>query len=137
MDENNKLMDRSSDLSKLSRELSIKGEPLKALELLLEAEQLRRMTFITESLPSLLIAKTGLLVQLDRLEEALNCLKEAEKICKELNDINCWASVLGFRIEILKRLGLSEEIVIQVGRKVCAELGLMPSDTGLPPEYWI
>jgi len=106
------------------------------LALIEEAEQLRRKTPIKESLPPLLIAKAALLMKLNFPEKALYCLKQGEKIFKDLNDFNGMASILDFRIDILKKLGIMDELVIQIGRKFKAELGQMPSDGGLPLDYW-
>jgi tetratricopeptide (TPR) repeat protein len=130
------LLDKSIELSQHAKEMDNQGEPKKALGLLEEAEHLRRRTPVKESLPPLLIAKAGLLMKLGQPEEALDSLKEGEKISKELEDLKGMASILGFRIDILSALGRMDEAVIQIGRKLKAEMGEMPSDGGLPPDYW-
>lgn len=76
------------------------------------------------------------LVKLGRHDEALHCLLEAERNCKEATDLAGMAATLKYRIEVLSKLGRVGEAVLQVGRQLKAEMGEMPSDGGLPPDYW-
>ncbi len=119
--------------------MDMQGKPEKALALVEHAEQFRRVLPEMDRgkyLPTLLVAKVGLLEKLGRGPEALDSLKEAEQIQKAMGDLQGMATTLGFRIGILSRHGRLQEAIIQIGRKVAAQSGEMPSDVGLPPDYW-
>jgi tetratricopeptide (TPR) repeat protein len=135
-----RLLARSIELMNQARSRHTQGDAPSALALLEQAEELRRglpAPEFMESMPSLLIAKAGLKMSLSREDEALDCLREAEKIFKELGDLNGIAHTLELRIDILRKLGRLEEAVLHVGRKMAAEAGQMPSDGGLPSDYWL
>ena len=109
--------------------------PDKALDSLNEIEKICRKRGMTV-VRSLLETKAQLLVLLGRPVEALQPLMQAEKRCKESGNLKGIAEILDFRITVLSKLGRIEEAVVQVGRKVTAENGQMPSDGGLPQGYW-
>jgi tetratricopeptide (TPR) repeat protein len=111
------------------------GRPDEALDCLNQIERICRESGMTV-VRSLLQTKARLLVFVGRSVEALSPLVQAEKLCKESGDLAGIAEILGDRLKILSKLGRIEEAVIQAGRKVAAESGQMPSDGGLPQDYW-
>lgn len=110
--------------------------PGEALDSLNEIEKGCKESGMTV-VPGLLDTKARLLAWLNRPEEALDSLKAAERIYKATGDLKGMANNLEFRIEILTKLGRVHEWVLQVGRMITArDVGEMPSDGGLPPDYW-